>query len=346
MKFIVGSGQSGAVSGPGMEGGDLSINQHVFIWKDDTREWIVADPSQPPFKPATVDGVLNNTIWQHCKAEQVATGEDIYLVLAGKGGEPISGWAEGGAQWAKLDSYVKHARASAETFNATVDTFDWYHGEADWNNNGYKADFLDLRDRMIASGWLTEETRVVWGEPNRSENQAKEAMLNMIGSGNYPWLHVADNYGVEYVNGGDGAHVTGNGAVQYGQAFYAAAHETGQPLNHWAGCDNFDFGTPGDDSISNGIDTTYMFGGDGIDRLNNWSDGSVMNGEDGDDVFILSGNSVGTRVLGGDGDDRLTVRLDAGDSYAFDYDTHWLTVNGENAARVWYTETINATWDR
>jgi hypothetical protein len=320
------------VGGIGMSGGDMTLNTHVHVWTD--AGWAVADPSKPPFNQDYITkGVppYNNSLWQACKQLQQHTGQEVYFVLSGKGATPISEWAPGHEQWTNLDSRMHAAMATPELAGKTApDYFFWYHGGSDSASTTYTHDFLDLRDRAIQSGWLHDDTKVIY-EPMHFDREPNEDIYNMIGSGNYPWLHTADNSGIPYYN--NDRHPTGDGCVTYGERIYEAAIETVQHLNHLFGATHFDFGSSLSETLY-GQDNTLVRAQEGDDRIEAHGGGSHLFAGQGDDVFVLSNVTGETWVDGAAGYDKLHVVLDTGETYTQTSDTITLS----NGAHIHMTD--------
>lgn len=308
VQFVIGSGQSGAVSGPGMEGGNQTINTHVKVWVSD--HWEVARPGQPPFSTEGGNDPYNNVLWNACKKLQEDTGEDVYFVLSGKGGTPISEWAPGELQWNRLDNAVTGAMASPELAGKTVaDYFLWYHGGSDSGNPHYTADFLDLRNRMVSEGFIASDTITVAGE-HLLPGRANEAMLELILSGTAPWLRMAYDDDLEWV----GRHPTGASCVEYGRRWFEASQQiAGEIGGKFVGYDNFDFGNKGDNLLY-GIDDTFVWAGKGEDRIWASGDNVLLRGDEDDDVFIVSDFGDMT-IRGGTGYDKVHIHMAPGENY-------------------------------
>lgn len=223
MKLVILSGQSLIPGGGGSEGGDLTPNSHVKIWNGSA--WVTAAPGTAPFFP-TESGKQprNNVGWNFCKRLQEETGEDVYMILSGLGSTPISAWAyPAGAQWAALDTAVKHALATPQLAGrSSPDYFLWIQGGSDTGNTHYRADLEALRAAMIAQGWLTDTTPFICGETH-ANNEAKTATQELWSDpASYAWMGYASNADIEmhpvY------PHPTGAGCVDYGRnRVFAAA---------------------------------------------------------------------------------------------------------------------------
>lgn len=323
MKFVIGSGQSNAMGGGGSEGGNQTINNRVFAWDHSINDWVVATPGNLPFYP-TEPGQQprNNIIWNACKDLQVATGEDVYMVLSGEGSTSITKWNPvDGEQWELLDGRVKDALASPEMVAAgktVADYFLWFQGENTYANLNYGERFLEMRNAAITEGWLEEDTRVIAGEII-ADNRSKQDLLNLIGSGDNEWLHMAVNTDIPT----SGLHFTGSGSVTFGHRFFDAMFETNNRPSIMMGCDEFIFGTSADDSFvafnrtmirgndgndwlrANG-DDNVVYGGKNADIIRIEGDDNFLHGAGGNDVFNFYGG-YDNAIRGGDGYDVVKV---------------------------------------
>lgn len=169
--LLVASGQSNAVGR--CTGGTFKVNPKVKIWNIGTGAWEVADFENTAYTLDMGSGDEagngdNNISVALCHRIQEETGEDVYLVLNAKGGEPISQWVSGGFN-TTLKNTVTAALADGDAPATYTPLFSWLQGEKDLTNGlsfaDYGTAFETLINDLDGETWFDKSTTPIVTAP-------------------------------------------------------------------------------------------------------------------------------------------------------------------------------------
>lgn len=157
-------------------GGDLTVNDRVFIFNSNTRVFQVWDPGTQ-LTYTDNDGVNtapvghNSIAFQMAKEAQRTTGRDVYIILDAHPGDAIANWITTGG--AKTLNYVSMSTLATEALSATVldgqkvEMVLYGQGESDGNGDysyaarGQFADSLKILLEFLAAESFTDPSVAV-----------------------------------------------------------------------------------------------------------------------------------------------------------------------------------------
>lgn len=153
------SGQSNAASSNTQAlGGDITPDPDVLLWNHAAGQFDVWDPASGyvAYIGGPTETNKNNVLFQEAKYIRKRTGRRQYCILSAKGGESITQWVPATQpMYVDLDTQVTAALAALASIGKTqIDSFDWFHGEADSGLNTYSASVDALIGQLNGEDWF------------------------------------------------------------------------------------------------------------------------------------------------------------------------------------------------
>jgi len=159
---IVCTGQSNMLGTNQDTSGQTLEDDEVTIWLDG---WKVSTLYQKPYRTVTSEFVAPNNLchWFAIRAHEELE-RPVEIAFHAVGGQSIAAWREGEHMWTDLQAKGSIAFEDGEP----ADVILWGQGETDnnWEVEVYRAEFLDVMDRLKSEPWVSETAPVLVMELN------------------------------------------------------------------------------------------------------------------------------------------------------------------------------------